>query len=123
MIFTETKLKGAYLIDLERMEDDRDKLIVIVAGYPDEMETFLNSNPGLKSRFSRYFYFNHYAPDELILIFKKIINDNNYKIDEPTCDQLREHIDNEYNGRKATFGNARFVRNMFEEIIKFNQTG
>ncbi len=60
---------------LKRMEDNRDRLVVIVAGYTDEMVSFIESNPGLKSRFNRYFYFNDYKPEELLAIFEKTLRE------------------------------------------------
>lgn len=103
---------------LKRMEDERNRLIVIVAGYNDEMNSFLESNPGLKSRFNRYFKYEHYKPDQLSSIFKKIVNENNYSINDQTVDLLYEYIKKTSNSEGKSFGNARFIRNIFEEIVK-----
>ncbi len=103
---------------LKRMEDMREGFAVIAAGYTDEMERFIDSNPGLKSRFSRYFYFNHYTPDELVKIFKIFSDNVEFKLSGEADTRLMELITHFYNLRSKSFGNARFVRNVFDKIVQ-----
>ncbi len=103
---------------LKRMEDHRERFAVIVAGYPDEMKRFINSNPGLKSRFSRYFYFDHYDPDELLDIFEIFAGNVEFKLSEDASEKLGKLIAVFYDRRDRTFGNGRFVRNVFEKIVE-----
>lgn len=102
---------------LKAMEDHRDELVVIVAGYTDLMGKFIESNPGLKSRFNRYIYFEDYAPEELLEIFHKQAAKNDYLM-EPECDALLLEFFGEMQKRgMADFGNARGARNLFEKTI------
>jgi hypothetical protein len=103
---------------LKRMEDYRDRLVVIVAGYTDEMENFINSNPGLKSRFNRYFYFNDYTPAELTAIFNKLCDKSHFKPTPEALVKLQALFEKLYLERDRTFGNARLVRNLFEKTIE-----
>lgn len=103
---------------LKRMEDMREGFAVIAAGYTDEMERFINSNPGLKSRFSRYFYFDHYTPDELVKIFNIFSDNVEFKLSSDADVKLKELITHFYNKRSRSFGNARFVRNVFDKIVQ-----
>lgn len=103
---------------LKRMEDYRNQLVVIAAGYTDEMSRFIESNPGLKSRFNRYFYFNDYTPDELVAIFSKLCKDSHFKPTEAAIEKLRSLLTTLYETRDRTFGNARLVRNLFEKTIE-----
>ncbi len=103
---------------LKRMEDYRDRLVVIVAGYSEEMSHFINANPGLQSRFNRYFYFQDYKPEELLLIFEGICQKQHYQINPEAKDKLLEHFTKLYNEKDKNFGNGRLVRNMFEKIIE-----
>lgn len=103
---------------LKRMEDYREKLVVIVAGYSDEMSEFIESNPGLKSRFNRYFTFNDYTPDELVAIFNKLCKDSHFKPTYESNQNLKKTLTELYENRDRTFGNARLVRNMFEKTIE-----
>lgn len=103
---------------LKRMEDYRDRLVVIVAGYTDEMNIFIESNPGLKSRFNRYFYFNDYNPDELLAIFEKLCEKSHFKITPEVKETLHTVLYDSYSNRDRTFGNARLVRNLFEKTIE-----
>lgn len=103
---------------LKRMEDYRDRLIVIVAGYPDEMERFINSNPGLKSRFNRYFFFDHYTPDELIRIFDIFSGNAAFTVDDEAKAVLRDLLSALHAKRNRQFGNGRLVRNIFERIVE-----
>ena len=102
---------------LKAMEDHRDELVVIVAGYTELMGKFIESNPGLKSRFNRYINFEDYAPEELLEIFHKQASKNDYVI-APECDDiLLEFFSNMQKRSIADFGNARGARNMFEKAI------
>jgi Cdc6-like AAA superfamily ATPase len=103
---------------LKRMEDFRDRLVVIVAGYPDEMQDFIDSNPGLKSRFSRFFYFDHYTPKELIRIFNLFIQNSSLTVTPQGRRALLDVFTYFYERRDKSFGNGRFVRNLFEMIIE-----
>ncbi|MEP0871357.1 AAA family ATPase [Trichocoleus desertorum AS-A10] len=103
---------------LKRMEDYRDRLVIIVAGYTDEMTTFIESNPGLKSRFNRYFYFNHYKPEELLAIFEKMCGKSHFHLTPSTRDKLQTMFAELYANRNSTFGNARVARNLFEKSIE-----
>ncbi|HLP90454.1 MAG TPA: AAA family ATPase [Nostocaceae cyanobacterium] len=103
---------------LKRMEDYRDRLVVIVAGYSDEMSRFINSNPGLKSRFNKYFYFDDYTPEELLDIFEKICHQQHFVITELGKQKLLNKFTEFYTKKDKTFGNGRLVRNIFEKIIE-----
>ncbi len=103
---------------LKRMEDDRDRLIVILAGYSDEMKHFIDSNPGLQSRFNRYVHFADYTPDELKQIFILNAKKNQYKIDDDAIAKLSETITTAVEHKSKNFGNGRYVRNLFESAIQ-----
>ncbi|MBK8444515.1 MAG: AAA family ATPase [Sphingobacteriales bacterium] len=103
---------------LKRMEDYRDRLIVIVAGYPDEMQIFINSNPGLKSRFNRFFSFNHYTAQELMDIFKLFAGKSDYHLSADAEEKLSFIFDELARTPHKTFGNAREARNLFEECVQ-----
>ncbi len=102
---------------LKAMEDHRDELVVIVAGYPDLMHKFIDSNPGLSSRFNKYFEFKDYNGEELLGIFNMFCKKNGYTIDEETEKMLHDRFDRMYEERDENFGNARTVRNLFEKAI------
>ena len=102
---------------LKRMEDYRDRLVVIVAGYPDEMSRFIKSNPGLQSRFTRYLTFEDYQPEELLAIFEKICQSHNYQINSNAKKTLLNEFTDLYNSRDKNFGNGRLVRNIFEQTV------
>jgi stage V sporulation protein K len=102
---------------LKRMEDDRDRLIVIVAGYPDEMERFLRSNPGLQSRFSRRIDFPDYTSLELSRIFGRMCRRNGLTLTPALREKVIHHFDHLSRERGEHFGNARLVRNCFEGVI------
>lgn len=99
---------------LKAMEDNRDNLVVIVAGYPAKMEEFLNSNPGLRSRFNKFIYFEDYKPDELVEIFKGMCKKTGYKADTACIEHVSRYFNEEYSSIKENFANARAVRNFFE---------
>ncbi|OUC15932.1 MAG: hypothetical protein B0A82_04025 [Alkalinema sp. CACIAM 70d] len=103
---------------LKRMEDHRDRLVVVVAGYQAEMQAFIESNPGLKSRFNRYFYFNDYTPDELLEIFLKLAEKSHFTLTPPAQQATLKVLQSVYENRDKTFGNARLVRNLFEKIVE-----
>lgn len=103
---------------LKRMEDDRDRLVVIVAGYTNEMQRFIEANPGLKSRFNRYFYFKDYTPEELVAIFEKIAGKSHFKLTAAAKDRLYALFFRLYSQRDRTFGNGRLARNLFEKVIE-----
>ncbi|PSB55706.1 AAA family ATPase [Chamaesiphon polymorphus] len=101
---------------LKLMEDHRDNLVVIVAGYQDEMSRFINANPGLKSRFSRSIHFEDYSSVELTEIFKLLCNKNSYSIDDAILTTFTELVA-EFTDRIGELGNGRFVRNIFDRCI------
>lgn len=103
---------------LKRMEDYRERLVVIVAGYGDEMTRFIESNPGLKSRFNRYFHFEDYTPHELLEIFEQICQTNNYELSSDAKTMMLTQLTDLYEKRDKSFGNGRLVRNMFEKTIE-----
>lgn len=102
---------------LKIMEDERENLVVIVAGYPDKMEKFLSSNPGLRSRFNKVIQFEDYNIDQLFRIFIKMCEEQDYEIEEAAKDELKIKIAKLINEKKDDFANAREIRNYFEEII------
>ena len=102
---------------LKLMEDHRDDLIVIVAGYTEPMQKFIRSNPGLQSRFNKFLHFSDYAPDELTEIFRHFALSSDYKLDPATELKLTDVFTSLYQARDETFGNARLARNLFEKAI------
>lgn len=103
---------------LKRMEDNRDRLVVILAGYGDEMQKFLDSNPGLRSRFSRHIVFPDYTTDELTEIFRSMAAEQEYVVSDEALEKLRLIISAEVRKKARGFGNARYVRNLFERSIE-----
>ncbi|MBQ9392814.1 MAG: AAA family ATPase, partial [Oscillospiraceae bacterium] len=101
---------------LKAMEDHRDDLVVIVAGYTELMDKFIHSNPGLESRFNRFLEFADYSADEMVAIFHMQCKKGCYQLAEGTEELVRDYITEE-NGDPETFGNARGVRNIFEHIL------
>lgn len=97
------------------MEDRRDRLVLIVAGYPEEMTTFIESNPGLRSRFPKTIHFPDYTDEELLLIFKSMAERNHYGVTDGAAKALRETL--AVADRGKGFGNARVVRNLFEQAV------
>jgi len=102
---------------LKLMEDHRDDLIIIVAGYSWPMERFITSNPGLESRFNRYFLFEDYNSDELFSIFNSMCANSEYDLTDEAKDHACEFFRVLYETRDENFGNARHVRNFFENIV------
>lgn len=102
---------------LKAMEDNRDDFVVIVAGYENLMENFINSNPGLESRFNRYFIFEDYTGQQLYEIFLSMCKKNQYILDEGANEYSKKFFEDMYQQKDENFGNARDVRNIFENII------
>ena len=100
---------------LKRMEDYRHRLIVIVAGYPRLMHRFLDSNPGLRSRFAREIVFPDYSTDELVLITRKFLLENEYRLADGAEETVRRILTGPVRGEG--FGNARFARTLFEQAL------
>ena len=99
----------------KRMEDDRDDLVVIVAGYPEPMRKFLDSNPGLRSRFAKTIDFPDYTDDELMRIFESIGDEHHYRLDESARAAVKAYFASQPRG--PTFGNGRLARNLFEDCV------
>lgn len=102
---------------LKAMEDHRKELVVIVAGYSNLMMKFIHSNPGLESRFNKYLYFDDYNGKELNEIFQGVCRKNGYTIQPELSEKLPAFFDQLYEDRDANFGNARDVRNLFEQLV------
>lgn len=100
---------------LKEMSDGIGDIAIIVAGYPKEMNTFIDSNPGLKSRFSQYFHFDDYMPDELFEIALYSVGQKNLTIAEEAKEYLKEQLTEAYRKRDHSFGNARFVNAVIDE--------
>ena len=103
---------------LKRMEDDRDSLVVIIAGYTDEMKKFIDSNPGLKSRFTRYIHFPDYSADELMSIFELYMKKDEYQLTTEAKGYVLEAFRKIIAQNDRNFGNARYARNKFERAIQ-----
>ena len=102
---------------LKAMEDHRNELIVVVAGYDGPMEKFINSNPGLQSRFNKYFYFHDYNGEQLLYIFKGQCKKNGYALTEEAEAEAKAMFEELYENRGENFGNGRDVRNVFEDTV------
>lgn len=102
---------------LKNMEDHRDDLIVIVAGYTGPMEKFIHANPGLESRFNKYFFFEDYDGGQLMEIFQSMCRKNGYQLSAEGEAWVREDLKELYENRDENFGNARDVRNLFEKAV------
>lgn len=107
---------------LKRMEDDRDRLVVILAGYGNEMQTFIDANPGLQSRFNRYIHFDDYSAEDLLAIFELNLKKHQYKMSESAKAILKSYLDNAVANKDKNFGNGRFVRNVFEKTLQNQAT-
>ena len=103
---------------LKRLEDDRDKLVVIIAGYTNEMKRFIDSNPGLQSRFNRYIDFPDYSAEDLVRIFHMQMKKNQYTISNDADEMLKDRMTYAVEHKDRNFGNARFARNIFEKSIQ-----
>jgi SpoVK/Ycf46/Vps4 family AAA+-type ATPase len=108
---------GTEAIDtlLKLMEDNRDELVVIVAGYSAPMEQFLESNPGMRSRFTRYFHFEDYSPVEMFQIFESMAIGAGYNLSDDARVKVAQLFKTAYEQRDTSFGNARLARTVFEE--------
>ena len=109
--------KEAIATLLKLMEDHRNDLVVIAAGYPDKMRFFLESNPGLKSRFNKFLDFPDYSPEELQLIFKKMIKDAGLILTNSALSKVSEIFSTVWSSKDEYFGNGRFVRNFFNDCV------
>lgn len=103
---------------LKHMEDHRGKFAVIAAGYPDNMETFLRSNPGLKSRFDKTLHFQDYNPETLLEILKQMLNEEELEPSPKAEEFLKEYIKDMHLKRDKFFGNARTMRKISEELVR-----
>lgn len=101
---------------LKRMEDRKGQFTVIAAGYPEEMNTFLNSNPGMKSRFTHSFTFEDYTPDELFTIISKNAEAEEFNFNDEAGELLKKQFIQLYRDRDQSFGNARLARQIFEDL-------
>lgn len=110
--------KEAIATLLKRMEDDRKRLVVILAGYTDEMKRFIDSNPGLQSRFNRYIEFPDYSAEELLQIFELNAKKYEYILSEESRTVLKGVFDKAVENKDKNFGNGRFVRNLFEKVVE-----
>jgi SpoVK/Ycf46/Vps4 family AAA+-type ATPase len=100
---------------LKFMEDNRKRIIIIVAGYTGNMQEFIAKNPGLKSRFNKYIHFDDYTPEELFKIFEKTSSNMKLILSEGVKAKIMEIFQKEYDNRDEKFGNGRFARNLFEK--------
>ncbi len=102
---------------LKFMEDNREDLVVVIAGYPDKMTALLDSNPGIRSRFTRYMSFADYTPDEMASIFQKMCIAGGYTLTSRAAAKARSVFEEHFLQRDRTFGNARFARNLYEHAL------
>ena len=103
---------------LKLMEDHRDDLIIIVAGYTENIKEFINSNPGLKSRFTRYVDFPDYNPEELVQVIDYFAKQSQMVFTADALEHLKSEFLTLYENRDDKFGNARLARNMYEQSIR-----
>lgn len=110
---------GQEVIDtlLKLMEDHRDDLVVIVAGYTDRMKRFLSSNPGLKSRFNKFLLFEDYTAPQLTEIFELFCENSGFRLSDRARSKVAAIYQTLYDARDETFGNARMARNIFETTM------
>jgi adenylate kinase family enzyme len=111
---------GSEAVDtlLKMMEDHRDDLIVIVAGYTEEMQQFIAVNPGLQSRFTRYLHFEDYSAKDLLEIFKRLCESHQFKLEAAAIKKSAQAIEALWQKRSDHFGNAREVRTFFELVMQ-----
>lgn len=110
--------REAVQVLLKRMEDDRANLVVILAGYPDEMDTMIRSNPGLSSRINTRISFDDYSPADLGRIFETLCNRNDYHLPAESRHRLLIALDHVFRERDRHFGNGRLARNAFEDTVR-----
>lgn len=113
--------KEAIATLLKRMEDDRDRLVVILAGYDNEMKLFIDSNPGLQSRFNRYIHFCDYNVEELMAIFKLNLKKFDYELTNDAEQKISHLFSYAVSHKDQNFGNGRYARNVLEKTLE-NQT-
>jgi len=102
---------------LKIMEDNRDNLVVVVAGYPDKMGELLNSNPGIRSRFTRFMNFADYTPEQLGSIFAGFCREGGFALTSAAAAKALDIFEEHFIQRDKHFGNARFARNLFEQSL------
>ena len=103
---------------LKRMEDDRERFVVVLAGYPGPMERMLKSNPGLLSRFQRTYFFDDYGAADLLRIFYSLCRKYHYRLPKSTRKKLLAEFKKRVAEKDEHFGNGRLVRNIFEQSIR-----
>lgn len=103
---------------IKRMEDFRDDFAVVVAGYTEPMQIFIESNPGLRSRFNRYFYFEHFTSEQLFLIFENFCKKSDFLISTEAKEKIIDTFSLMESLKTESFGNARVVRNLFEKSVQ-----
>ena len=103
---------------LKRIEDDRQRLIVVLAGYPTPMRELLQANPGLSSRFQRTFTFPDYSATDLLQIVRRMCKQNHYRLTEPAKQKLLDAFRLAILQKDQHFGNGRLARNVFEKAIR-----
>ena len=103
---------------VKRMEDDRGRFVVVMAGYTESMDGFLSANPGLASRYSNTIVFPDYSPDELTRIFVKMTMDGGFIVKQELIDRFYDFVGLKWSNRNNSFGNARYVRNLFESLLQ-----
>ena len=99
------------------MEDYRENFIVIVAGYPVQMNTFLQSNPGLQSRFNKYIQFEDYTAEELYAIFDSLCHKNDLVLADQADEELKNYLADICDNKSDNFANGRETRNLFEIVF------
>jgi stage V sporulation protein K len=108
---------------LKLMEDNRDRIVVIVAGYKGKMDSFNESNPGLASRFNKRIEFLNYSVDELWQILEMFAKENNYEIDSGVKEFLVPYFTQDIKSFGEIFGNARYIRILFEKTLHIQASG
>lgn len=107
---------------LKLMEDNRDRIVVIVAGYKGKMDTFIASNPGLSSRFNKRIDFPNYSIEELWLILEMFAKESSYEIDSDVKEFMLPYFVKDVESYDESFGNARYIRNIFEKVLQIQAT-
>ncbi len=103
---------------LKEMEDNRGDLAVVIAGYTSEMDRFLDANPGVKSRFNRYFSFRDFEPQELMGVFSLLCQRADYSLTEEATASATQHLTEAHRYRTSSFGNGRYARNLMEKAAE-----
>jgi SpoVK/Ycf46/Vps4 family AAA+-type ATPase len=117
-LVTGTNVFGTEVINtiITEMTNEQSEVTIIVAGYPEEMNTFIDSNPGLKSRFTKYFHFEDYQPEELLQIAEYTAKNKDLQFSDEATILLKKELTVAYRNRKKSFGNARYVTSLISEI-------